>query len=274
MVEAAALGLDNSVLLDNLSYKLGHGAAYVLERKSVTFYASGSNVYSPVIGTKLVKILLTGDGWLDPSTFKVGMTVNNAAVGAAQLLRPLGDGNSFFSRMRILMGSTVVEDIQDYARLSFMFNLLTSKNSKTNMAAEGFGLPAYDYKTEIVEANWPGIAGNDSQTIFFTPLSGIFAQTKYIPLRYAPITLELELCKNVTDPIVSIKGPFDAADTSNEWAITDVQAKCDILTLDSELENGYTQLLMSGKHLTLNYSTYIHQYQSIARQQKKPLKCW
>ena len=129
MVEAAALGLDNSVLLDNLSYKLGQGAAYVQERKSVTFYASGSNSYSPN-GTKVIKLVLTGDGWLDPSTFRVMFTVNNDADTTNELLRPLGEGHSFFSRMRVMMGSTIVEDIQDYARLHQMLNLLISKNSK------------------------------------------------------------------------------------------------------------------------------------------------
>ena len=126
MVEAAALGLDNSVLLDNLSYKLGQGAAYVQERKSVTFYASGSNSYSPQ-GTKLIKLVLTGDGWLDPSTFRVMFTVNNTADTPSELLRPLSDGHSFFSRMRVMMGSTIVEDMNDYARLHQMLNLLISK---------------------------------------------------------------------------------------------------------------------------------------------------
>ena len=283
MVEAAALGLDNSVLLDNLSYKLGQGAAYVQERKSVPFYASGSNSYSPN-GTKVIKLVLTGDSWLDPSTFRVMFTVNNKSDAYNELLRPLGDGHSFFSRMRILMGSTVVEDIQDYNRLHQMFNLLISKNSKVNLAAEGFGLPAYDYKTSaaatspVVELTdtatrlgWPGISGGGSQTILFTPLSGIFAQSKYIPLRYSPIILELELCSKFDDPFVSINNPFKIADTSNEWDLSNVQAKCDVLILDSELENGYTQLLMSGKHLTFNYSTYIHQYQSIAGQPKTRL---
>ena len=273
MVEAAALGLDNSVLLDNLSYKLGQGAAYVQERKSSTWYASGGNSYSPN-GTKVIKLVLTGDGWLDPSTFRVMFTVNNDADTTNELLRPLGEGHSFFSRMRVMMGSTIVEDIQDYARLHQMFNLLISKNSKTNLAAEGFGLPAYDYKTVVADGSedlWPGINGKDAQMIMFTPLSGILAQSKYIPLRYAPIIIELELCKNLADPFVSIAAPFSILDTSNEWHLSDVQAKADILTLDSELENGYTQLLMSGKHLTLNYSTYIHQYQSIAGQPKTRL---
>ena len=81
--------------------------------------------------------------------------------------------------------------------------------------------------------------------------------------------IELELCKEFSEPFVLNNIlPFTPANTSNVWNLSDVQAKCDVLSLDNELENGYTQLLMSGKHLTLNYSTYIHQYQTIVNQQK------
>ena len=110
MVESAAAGLDNSILIDNLSFKLRNGAAYVQERKSVSFYASGSNEYTTT-GTKLVKLVCTSDSWLDPSTFRISFDVNNKAFdtytgsGAttavvpleAKLLRPLSGPWSFFS---------------------------------------------------------------------------------------------------------------------------------------------------------------------------------
>ena len=66
MVEAASSQED--YLIDGLSFKLKPGASYINERKSVTFHPQGSNVYTPN-GTKLIKLLLTGDNWLDPQPF-------------------------------------------------------------------------------------------------------------------------------------------------------------------------------------------------------------
>ncbi len=42
----------------------------------------------------------------------------------------------------------------------------------------------------------------NSQTVMFQPLCGLFQQTKYLPLRYAPLEIELELA-DVNDPIMS-----------------------------------------------------------------------
>jgi hypothetical protein len=71
--------ISNSVedkLIDGLSYKLEPTASYITERKSATFWAQGSNEYSPQ-GVKVVKILLNGDNWLDPSTVKVMFNLTN-----------------------------------------------------------------------------------------------------------------------------------------------------------------------------------------------------
>ena len=51
-----------------LSYKLKPGASYVTNRRSVSYFASGGNTYSPY-GVKVMKFNPTGDQWLDPSTF-------------------------------------------------------------------------------------------------------------------------------------------------------------------------------------------------------------
>ena len=46
MVEAIANGIEDK-LIDSLQFKLKEGASYVTDRKSVTFHASGSNIYIP-----------------------------------------------------------------------------------------------------------------------------------------------------------------------------------------------------------------------------------
>ena len=38
-------------LVDGLSFKLNPGSSYVVDRQSVSFFPSGSNIYSPTSGT-------------------------------------------------------------------------------------------------------------------------------------------------------------------------------------------------------------------------------
>ena len=47
-----------------------------------------------------------------------------------------------------------------------------------------------------------GIQGSQSQTVLFKPLSGILNQRKYLPIQFIPITIELSLIDNMTDPIM------------------------------------------------------------------------
>ena len=78
-------------------------------------------------------------------------------------------------------------------------------------------------------------------------------------------TIELELVTNHLDPIVdpTVAG-FDGADASTDWQISDVQVKCDIVTLDNTLQNNYDSHLLSGKTLPINYNTYITQSQVVS----------
>jgi hypothetical protein len=266
-------GHANSVedrLIDGLSFKLAPGASYVQERKSVTFHPSGSNSYSSA-GTKLIKLHITGDGWLDTSTFRVMFDLLNDDNTTTKLLRPLGGPWCFFRRMRVLAGNQVIEDIDNYNRVHEMFSTLTATDSRINTAAEAFGQYWNTRDSATIALNTStltGIKGGQSQTVLFKPLSGLLGQSKMIPLRYCPITLEFELVNNPNIPILSTlvttgTDAFTALNTSVSWSIANVQVKVDVCTLDNSLDNSYAEHLLSGKALPINFSTYVAQTQSL-----------
>ena len=93
-MEAIANSVEDK-LIEGLSFKSKAGASYITERKSVTFHPQGSNIYS-TNGTKLIKILLTGDQFADPSTFRIAFDVVNMDSSADKLLRVLGGPHTFF----------------------------------------------------------------------------------------------------------------------------------------------------------------------------------
>ena len=271
-------GVANTVedrLVDGLSFQLKPGASYITERKSVTYHPQGSNIYS-TNGTKLIKLLLTGDQWLDPSTFRIMFELQNnenPANGNGHMqLRPLGGPHTFFRRMRILCGGQVVEDIDNYNRVHQMFTILNAKDANINERAEAFGQQFDNHQTAFSTLTVAGIAPGEAQTVLFKPCSGLFNQPKMLPIRYMPITVELELVHDNTEPIVSAttvgQDNFDVSNaatgnTSLLWQIQNVQVKCDVVTLDNQLDNSYAEHLLSGKALPINYQTYVSQKQSI-----------
>ena len=80
-------------LIDSLSFRLQPGASYVTNRRSVSFFPQGSNIYKPLQGTKVIKINLTGEGWLDPSTVQLQFKLVN---GQNLPLWLLGGPHTFF----------------------------------------------------------------------------------------------------------------------------------------------------------------------------------
>ena len=157
-------------LVNSLSFKLPGTGSYVTERKSVSFHPEGSGSYSATSGTKVVEFLLSSDGWLDPSTFRVMFNVvNDDRNGGAKKVRPLGDAYAFFSRMRISIRGINIEDISDFNRVSHMFSALQSQGSRVNERCEGFG-----YGTDTEELDEVALLqGIDThQTVMFKPLSG------------------------------------------------------------------------------------------------------
>jgi len=294
-MESITNGIDDN-LIQGLSFKLPPGASYVTDRKSSTFWAVGSNSYTPVGGVKLIKFQLNGDdgNWLDPSSVVFQFELANLAeVGGAtdNILRPLGQPHLFFKRLRVLAGGQVVEDIQDFGRNSELLSSLQNEFVRDNNDIQGFGsrwdssyvqsLPDFAIvdptnitSTELLTAQsfyLPQIAAQKTKIVNFKPLCGILMQSKFLPLKFVPITFEFELC-DINDAIIApqtydvatgYNGIYTAANTTNLWQIQNCCIKCDICTLDNALNNSYIEHLLAGKALPIEYSTYISQQSSV-----------
>ena len=152
-----------------------------------------------------------------------------------------------------------------------MMNIMIASESRANQATEAFGL---NLDSDTVPGDYnSAIKPNQSLTVLFKPLSGLLNQNKMLPIRYAPITIELELVDTVTDPIIDPTGSptlggftFTPAATSSNWFINNVQVKVDVCTLDNALDNSYAQHLLQGKSLPISYNTFVSQLQTISGQ--------
>ena len=272
----------DDALIGGLSYKLKAGASYVTNRRSVSYFAQGGNQYSPS-GIKVVKFNLTGDQWLDPSTFRVMFQLNNTGnVGAAEgaslkMVEPLSWNPAvFFRRCRVICGGQVVEDIDSFNRLSLMLTALKTEEKQNTIAGEGFCNFDGKYTVEGAASDSRSTYRQEdydqaglvitNRRALFKPMLGILEQEKLIPLRYCPIQIELELVNNLLDAVV-----MRNAYASGSWTISDIQCKCDLLTLGHSLDNEYASHLLSGKPLPINFATWSHTHQSTGNDKKNPV---
>jgi hypothetical protein len=273
-MEAISNGVDD-YLIEGLSFKLPGGSSYITDRRKCTYWASGSNIYKPLTGTKVVKFMINGEdgNWLDPSTIRIQFTLlNNSAAG--KFVRPLGGPHLFFRRVRLMVQNQLAEDILDYNRFHQQMESLMPDNVRDNIDAEGFGYRwddlqnrwAADYTTTTI----PGIASGASQTVCFKLMSGITSQSKLIPIKFASLQIELEVVNNsdeaiITPGVINPDGTnvFTSTNTGTDWEINNVCVKCDVCTLDNALNNSYVEHLLAGKALPIKYTTYINQQSAI-----------
>ena len=288
------------ILIDNLSFKLNKGSSYIQSKRSVRFYPSGGNIYTPQSGARVIKISLNGEDntWLDPQSVRIFFTLKNNDTTLNRKLRPLSPAYSFFRRIRIIAGSQVVEDFDNYNRVHHMFSKMMSQGARKDEANESFG---YRYDDEVKSLNnevgtrldydvnsttCPGF--KNEMICAFKPLSGLFSQFKYLPLKYmGNLTIELELVNATSDCVINpddydeadggialdLRTKFtkdvalpggNASNTSIDFHLENVFCACDVSTLDNNLNNEYVKHLLEGKGLPITYTTYITQSQSVA----------
>jgi hypothetical protein len=270
MVDSMANSVED-YLIDGLSFKLNPGASYVSDRRSVSYFPAGSNIYQSGSGARVIRMNLTGEGWLDPSTVRLTYTLVNNETTEAKYLRVISGPWGFFRRARCLVGGAIVDDIDYYNRVHEMLHILTSKPNRDNDSVEGFG---HRWDDDVMYKNWTtstaitqsaSIKGGSSRSVSFKPLFGLLNQQKYIPLMWSPLMFEFEVVNGATDAIAGTNAglAYTDANTSKSWQIQDVRIVCDLVTLDSALQNSYAEHVLSGKALPINYGSYITQFQTI-----------
>ena len=156
-MEATAQSVED-FLIDGLSFKLRPGASYITNRRSVSYFPQGGNQYSPN-GAKVIRLMLTGDSWVDPSTIRVMFNlVNNGTVN--QKLYPVSGPWCFFRRLRVLCGGQLLEDIDYYNKVHEMFHYFQSDTVRRNDNSEGFLAEEYNLNiTYLTTSNGCAIAG-------------------------------------------------------------------------------------------------------------------
>ena len=138
---------------------------------------------------------------MDPSAVKLFYNIKNTtALTELTNLVPLVCGAwGFFRRMRVICGGQIIEDIDNYNRTHEMIHMMKPTEKRVNDAIEDFGDSEFQELNHASVDSPSPIPKGHTQTVCFTPLSGLLSQDKFLPIRYCPIQLEFELVGTATD---------------------------------------------------------------------------
>ena len=148
-----------------------------------------------------------------------------------------------------------------------MLQALKPEEEQLGIAAEGFGSFDDKYanaatdtrKTYRLENHEKSGIVYAARRVMLKPLIGLVNQ-EFIPLICCPIQIEFGLVNNGADAVFVDMASSEKC-TAN-WDVSGIQCKCDLLTLDSSLDDEYASHPLPGEPLPINFSTWNQTNQS------------
>ena len=241
----AILAAQQEQLLPGLSYSLPGAVSYIKERSSNTWFPEGAASYAPNQVRVLRFNLSDQMAYLDPHTVVFSFTITNTSTQNPLKFKtpnPL----IMFSRARLHLASTLVEDITFFGRwVNLMDNLLPYRKRLARYGTSGLSSGG-DPNAAAAE-----IPASATRKVTVKLPLGIFEQHLFLPLKHCPITLELEL-----NPTVAAY--LNTTDGSTTFTISDCRILVDVLMLDGAPENKLSEHLLQGRSLPISFVSWTN----------------
>ena len=234
----------SETLINSLKYGLDPQGNYIQVRRASTTF-SNVNSASPQSVKQITINCGSSSEWLDPQSVLLSFLITNG--DNANELWPATTGcHCLFDRLTLKMGSTVVEDIQDFNKITQMLTRLSVPADKHKDQAQlGFGSDATN------EHDARKIAASGSKRVYMKfDVSGLLSQHRMLPLFSLGgqgFSIQLNLAPAVQAVIVSDSGTT----YSTTYTLSDIRLLADMISLDSELQESYNSALLNGTSLKI-----------------------
>ena len=243
---------ESDTLVGNLKYNLDPTGSYVQQRRQSTTFSNVSSA-SPQ-GVKTITISLgSASEWLVGKSCTLAMQINNTDTTNALLPATVGVHN-LFSRVQIRLGSTLVEDVQEYGKVCELFSKIAHSPAKRIEEGHiGFGTANVTTNPDkfLDSQHTPKtIAAGASKKIYMKfDLSGLLTQHRWIPLfaLSTGVTIQLTLADAADAMCASANG----VTYSQSYTLTDIRMLADVISLSSELQDSYNSAMLSGQSLKI-----------------------
>ena len=178
-------------MMDALDFKLPPASTSVVDRRqTVRAYPTSASTLSPT-GTRVCRLRLGGDDFVDSSSIRLQFTINNKS--ASKVLTPLSGPWGCWSQVFLRSNGVEIANIQHYGRFHQQYGWNQLSMLEQFGEAGGCGMGGSWAKTGV-PTNQPAmgtIAVSKSYTVIHKLHLPLLSSGKMLPTRYAPLELEL-----------------------------------------------------------------------------------
>ena len=247
-------------MLDSLDFSLPPASTACVDRRQhVRAYPTSASTLTPT-GTRTCRIRLGGDDFVDASSVRLVMTINN--LDTANALVPLSGPWGCLSQVYLRSNGVELDNIPQYGRFHQQhgWNFLSLQEQWAEAAVTGM---AGSWGTADAILNTPAmgvIPASGSYTVMMKLNLGLLQSGKMLPTRYAPLELEISLNSVVSDWLAP--SPSGAA-TSQNFSVSNVQLLYDAYVLDEAVQESFYKALLASRVLSIPLMTTYQVVQSI-----------
>lgn len=255
-------------LLDSLSFDLPPASTAVVDRKQgLRAYPTSASTLSPG-QTKTCRIRLGGNDFVNPESVRLQFTVTN--LDTALAIYPVAGPWGAWAQVRLISGGVELDNIPAYNRHHDLHGYeLMGFNEQWNEGIYGFG-GSWNNQPNIIHTDTTHahldsainprpvngvIAPNGASiTVSHKLLLSLFTAGKMIPVRYAPLELELTLGDRLD---------FALTGGSTNYSISNIQLIYDASVLDEAVQESFYKALLSNHVLNIPCQNFYQVVQTI-----------
>lgn len=225
----------------SLTYELPAPSTAVVDRKqSCRAYPSSASSLS-LDNTRTVRIRIGGEDFVDPSSIRLMFTIKNGADG---VLRPVTGPFGVWQQAYLRSSGVEIDNIPYYNRWHQQMGYLNLKREdQLAVGIEGLG-------TNLLRDNGlyeiGDIAGQQAITCMHRLHFSLFNAGRLLPVKYAPLEIELSMVNNVTDWLDTA-----TASSSGTFTLQNIQILYDAYTLDEAVLQSFYSALLKNKVMSV-----------------------
>jgi hypothetical protein len=259
-LEALIASGGEAPLLESLSFDLPQASTAIVDRKQgVRAYPTSASSLVPTGGSKSCRIRLGGNEFVDPASLRLQFQVTNNDANLP--LQPAVGPWGCWGLVRLLSNGVELDNSQGYYhRFHQMFgwNMLTMEQQYAESAFGWAGAWSGN-----AHANQGQIAkGGATVTVSHKLILSLTTAGRFLPLRYAPLELEVTL-SNPSDWLVQQLDGSGNQKYSTNFTVSNLQLYYDSVSLDEAVSEAMYKALLSNRVLNIGCQQYFSLVQSI-----------
>ena len=224
-----------------LDFSLPPASTAVTDRKQhCRAYPTSASTLTPN-GTRTVRLRMGGDDFIDASSVRVVMTINN--LDTEKVLKPVTGPWGLWGQVFERSGGVEISNLPSYNRFAqqFGWNHLSMAEQFGSVAIEGLHTSTISGMVPVVGT----IPAGKSFTCMHKLHTSLLSSNKLLPCRYLPLEYELSLINQVSDWVSTASG------CSTNFSVSDVQLMYDAYVLDESVQHSFYSALLKNQVLSI-----------------------